>query len=197
MDMVIATISSGGLQGCFPTPVPSPARIPFVVAREISNPGLSKLDSHLSQMPPSSSPTEMPSASPTASPTASPKGALRIEIVPDLFGQEISFSLKRTSPQGDSTEIDRLDMGTIEARSQTDPIRRYIYIYQDLPLNAVFDLQVKDFGNDGICCSHGEGSIAVYEIDNHSGMEKSQILFSDGQYSSQMKQQFFFPSMME
>ena len=122
---------------------------------------------------------------------------MRIEILPDKYGPEISFKLERVSPKGEFTTIDQLEMGAIEApNSDRAVMRRYIYIYQDLPFDSVFILKVEDLGQDGICCDHGEGSITVYEIDNTTSEVMSEILKSDGQYGSQLDEQFFFPSIM-
>lgn len=63
-----------------------------------------------------------------------------MDITPDLFGNELSFTITQTNPNGTTVEIDHLNYGTIK-RGQTS---RHIYIYHNLAVDAVYELQVRD-----------------------------------------------------
>jgi hypothetical protein len=135
-----------------------------------------------------------PSLAPTLSPTtyASSLGALRMELLPDNHGQEISLTLTRIGADGSTEVLQYIEAGMI---TESDYAQRFMFVYQDLPKDSSFELKLGDLGGNGICCNSGTGEILVFELDNMTGEEKSQILSNKGDYGAEWVTTFTFPSV--
>jgi hypothetical protein len=116
---------------------------------------------------------------------------MRLELLPDDHGEEISFTLTRIAPDGSREVLETMEAGTLLAG--TAP-RRYMFVYQDLPKDSEYELMVRDTGNNGICCDAGSGEILVFELDNVTGEEMDMILSPSGDYGAELVSTFPFPS---
>jgi hypothetical protein len=116
---------------------------------------------------------------------------MRLELLPDEHGDEISFTLTRIAPDGSRETMETISAGTIQAGTTA---RRYMFVYVDLPRDSVYELKVQDLGGNGICCEAGSGEVLVFELDNTTGDTIDLILSPNGDYGAEFLSTFSFPN---
>jgi Trypsin len=141
------------------TPTISPTTMPPTISPTTMPPTISP-----STMAPTISPSTIPTISLTI--TAATNGGIRLDIFTDEFPAELSFVLiHRSDSETPSYEIiGETPQGKLQSAHAS---YSYLWYGVDIPIKGSYSLRLVDSGNDGICCSHGNGSVKIYQMDEY------------------------------